>query len=51
MSSGGAMSVSAFGRKETDGGEISKACQGIVELASEKIHTNIVQMAKKELFS
>jgi len=48
---GGATMVSAFGRKDSDEGEISKACQGVVELASEKIHTNMVQMAKKELFS
>jgi len=47
----GATIVSSLGRKDADEGEISKACQGVVELASEKIHANIVQMAKKELFS
>jgi len=47
----GSTIVSSLGRKDADEGEISKACQGVVELASEKIHANIVQMAKKELFS
>jgi len=48
---GTATIVSSLGRKDADEGEISKACQGVVELASEKIHANMVQMAKKELFS
>mmetsp|Transcript_54515 Transcript_54515/g.81191 ORF Transcript_54515/g.81191 Transcript_54515/m.81191 type:complete len:404 (+) Transcript_54515:124-1335(+) len=37
--------------KEDDGGELGKAIQGVVELAEERIHGNVVQLAKKELFS
>lgn len=33
-----------------DEGELAKACQGVVELASEKLHGNIVQIAKRDLF-
>jgi len=38
-------------RRTTDKEEISKACQGVVELAVEKVHTNIMHTAKKQLFS
>ena len=31
-------------RKDVDDGEISKACQGVVELASEKMYANLVQI-------
>ena len=31
--------------------QVSKACEGVVELATEKIHESIVQAAKKEIFS
>jgi len=37
--------------KEDDGGELGKAIQGVVELAEERIHGNVVQLAKKDLFS
>jgi len=40
------------GRKdEEDGGELSKACQAVVEIATEKLVGNIAQISKKELFS
>jgi len=31
--------------------ELGNACQGVVELATEKLHGNIVQVAKQQLFS
>jgi COP9 signalosome complex subunit 5 len=36
---------------EEDGGELGKACQAVVEIATEKIVGNIAQIAKMELFS
>jgi len=41
----------SLGWKDADDGEILMACQGVVKLVSEKIHANIVQMAKKKIFS
>jgi len=35
---------------EKEEGELAKASQGVVELASEKLHSNIVQLAKLDLF-
>jgi len=43
--------ITAQNVADSDKGEISKACQGVVELAIEKVHTNILQTTKKELFS
>jgi COP9 signalosome complex subunit 5 len=37
--------------KEEDGTELSKACQEVVEIATEKLVGNIAQMTKKDLFS
>ena len=36
--------------KEKESNELDNICQGVVELASEKIQGNIVQVAKKNLF-
>jgi COP9 signalosome complex subunit 5 len=35
----------------TEEDEIDKVCQGVVDLATEKLHGNIAQLTKKELFS
>lgn len=37
--------------EEEDGGELGKACQEVVEIATEKLVGNIAQMTKKDLFS
>jgi len=36
--------------KEKESNELDNICQGVVELSSEKIHGNFVQVAKKILF-
>lgn len=33
------------------GGDLGKACRGIVEIATERLHGDVVQVTKKELFS
>ncbi|KAL7521654.1 hypothetical protein ACHAWX_006578 [Stephanocyclus meneghinianus] len=37
--------------EEGDGGELGKACQAVVDIATEKLIGNIAQVAKRELFS
>ena len=45
-------STSGAGNKSQDRNElIDNACDGVVEFATDKIHENIVQVAKKDLFS
>eukprot|EP00586_Coscinodiscus_wailesii_P011499 CAMPEP_0172508634 /NCGR_PEP_ID=MMETSP1066-20121228/213479_1 /TAXON_ID=671091 /ORGANISM="Coscinodiscus wailesii, Strain CCMP2513" /LENGTH=367 /DNA_ID=CAMNT_0013286699 /DNA_START=12 /DNA_END=1115 /DNA_ORIENTATION=+ len=49
MTFGATSAAGEAGRKEEEG-ELSKATRGVVELATEKLHGNIVQMVKKDLF-
>ena len=45
-------STTGAGNKGQDRNElIDNACDGVVEFATDKIHENIVQVAKKDLFS
>ncbi|EED88325.1 hypothetical protein THAPSDRAFT_264451, partial [Thalassiosira pseudonana CCMP1335] len=50
-SGGGGMDVPFNKADDEDGGELGKACQAVVEIATEKIVGNIAQIAKMELFS
>jgi len=38
------------GKDTKEDSELDKVCQGVVELATEKLHGNIVQVTKKNLF-
>jgi COP9 signalosome complex subunit 5 len=50
---GSSSSSSGGGKKNNEpvGGEVQKACLGIVELAKDKVHSSITQTTKKEIFS
>ncbi|KAL7464368.1 hypothetical protein ACHAXS_004696 [Conticribra weissflogii] len=37
--------------KDASGGELGKACQAVVDIATEKLIENLVQVSKRELFS
>ena len=50
-SGGGKSSSTAGGAEDEDGGELGKACQAVVEIATEKLLGNIAQISKRELFS
>mmetsp|Transcript_25602 Transcript_25602/g.52823 ORF Transcript_25602/g.52823 Transcript_25602/m.52823 type:complete len:165 (+) Transcript_25602:3-497(+) len=49
----GTVSIGAGTNSERDGGggELGKACQAVVDIASEKLIENVVQVSKRELFS
>ena len=49
--SGGSTGANLGKNVNAQNNQVSKACEGVVELATEKIHESIVQAAKKEIFS